>query len=178
MTAHTRFSRSQAKRSSWCQGEQLNDETDTGGVSITNAVSINGQDAIERADGKSWTSDGFAVGQSIVVTGSVNNDGTYQIAGINGNTLILAPGNVVFDETDPAGQVSVDGPSTISRNDGGSFVTDGLTPGQIISLSGSANNDRNLHDRSSLAWIDHDPAHDGQSYGQPLTDVRSSDGRR
>ena len=113
----------------------------TGGVSITSAVSINGQDTIERADGRSWTGDGFAVGQSIVVTGSANNDGTYQIAGINGNTLVLAPGNVVFDETDPAGLVSVDGPSTISRSDGGSFVADGLTPGQIISVSGTASND-------------------------------------
>ncbi len=48
-----------------------------------------------------WISDGFAVGQEIQAVGSQSNDGeVYTIAGISPQTLDLAPGEYLTDETD------------------------------------------------------------------------------
>src|SRR5690606_30298636 len=48
--------------------------------------------SIRRLDGRSWAADGFAAGQTIVVVGTLSNDGIYRIGSISpdGGTLRLA----------------------------------------------------------------------------------------
>ena len=65
----------------------------TGGVTLTftdNAAAADPRDTISRSIG-SWSTDGFAVGDTIVVSGSGSYDGTYSIAEISadGTTLYL-----------------------------------------------------------------------------------------
>jgi hypothetical protein len=128
------------------QGEVVNAETDAGGVQVvTGPVDVTAQDTIRRTDGGNFSTDGFRVGQPVTVTGSSNNNGTYQIAAISadGSTLTLSQGDELTSETDAAGVVTLTGPDTLSRNDtanGGSWVQDGFQPGQVIAVSGTASN--------------------------------------
>ena len=98
--------------------------------------------------GGSWTAKGFAVGNAITVTGSGLNSTqpgqTWTITGINGGVAALSPTNPIKTEGSAASPESViitnNQSGTITRTDGGSFITDGFAVGQSITLSGSAGN--------------------------------------
>ncbi|MBD2516808.1 DUF4347 domain-containing protein [Nostoc sp. FACHB-973] len=62
-------------------------------------------DTISRSDGKQWSTDGFRVGQRIVISGLTKNEGTYTIAAINGTTLTLSSGDQL--ETETASNIAV-----------------------------------------------------------------------
>ena len=69
-------------------------------------------DTITRTKG-SWKDDGFGIGMTIIVSGSINNDGTYTITDISDDTLTLSSGDVLVNEANVSG-VSIVGniPST------------------------------------------------------------------
>ncbi|MBD2412394.1 hypothetical protein FACHB389_10860 [Nostoc calcicola FACHB-389] len=69
---------------------------------FTNAGSA---DTITRSDGKQWSADGFRVGQRIVISGLMKNEGTYTIAAISGSTLTLSGDDQL--ETETASNISV-----------------------------------------------------------------------
>ena len=81
------------------------------------------------------------MGQTINVAGSANNDGTYTIAAISsdGLTLTLSQGETLTNGTDLAGVASVTGPDTLTRSSG-SFINDGFTPGQVITVTNTSHN--------------------------------------
>ena len=104
-----------------------------------------GSNTLDR-DGGSWISDGFAVGQAIVVSNTTGNDGMYRISAITatrltittvgGTPATLVPGNTSGSTVDV--QVSTNASllhpnltffgSTLSR-DRGSWTTDGFKVG-------------------------------------------------
>ncbi|WP_456654689.1 hypothetical protein [Bradyrhizobium sp. JR3.5] len=105
---------------------------------------------ITRTDGSSWLDAGFAAGQQIHISGAGSNDNTYTIAdhGVTASTIVL---------TASAGSVTAEGPEaktinivkdskgnpvpdTITRTDGGSWLSAGYKPGQQITVSGLGNN--------------------------------------
>ncbi|MDX9752662.1 MAG: LEPR-XLL domain-containing protein, partial [bacterium] len=124
--------------------------------SLTFAPNASGNGTLTRSEG-SWIDDGFEVGQRFVVAGTAHNDNTvgvpyYTIGAISsdGKTITLeeenngAVGDFFSGETTTAGDynVTVTGISqdTITRSEG-SWVMDGFTAGQLISVSGTDGND-------------------------------------
>ena len=94
-------------------------------------------------DGGSWLADGFAIGQSIDVTDTDFNNGMFTIASLDATTITLASGDALIDETDASLTIrTTQGPITIER-DGGSFVQDGFTPGQNITVLGTTGSNDN-----------------------------------
>ena len=96
---------------------------------------------IDRSTG-SWLSDGFAPGDIITVSGTLENNGNYTIGSIStdGAALALVPGptNVnLVDEISSA--ATVDGLGTLMRSSG-SWITDGFAPGQTIQIAGTGKN--------------------------------------
>src|SRR5262249_17260450 len=55
-----------------------------------------GTDTITRSAG-SWVTEGYQAGQSITVTGTAGNNGTYEIIGVTATTLTLFEKNSVTD---------------------------------------------------------------------------------
>ena len=47
-------------------------------------------DTVQRADGVSWSTEGFAVGQILVVKGTKTSNGSYRISALTGSTMTLA----------------------------------------------------------------------------------------
>jgi hypothetical protein len=94
-------------------------------------------DIIVRAHG-SWVADGFRVGQTITIagstlTGTMNNDGTYTIADINRNPLVvgpdtLAPGTVIT-------LIAADSIDTEIAQPGVVRITGTFAPGTVITLA-------------------------------------------
>jgi hypothetical protein len=98
-----------------------------------------GGDDIERLDPGSWLTDGYKVGDTITVNGTVHNNGTYTIAGVTATTLTLTVSQTVTAELSTA--IVVDQRGTLARSDaGGSWLTDGFKVGDTIAVSGTANN--------------------------------------
>jgi hypothetical protein len=97
-------------------------------LSVTFARSPLG-DTISRNDGGNWSTDGFTTGQTIVVSGTANNDRTYTIAGVslNGSTLTLTVANTVTAE----------GPETASISGDVGVVTNGGAVGVVSNISPS-----------------------------------------
>jgi hypothetical protein len=120
---------------------------------------------ITRTDGISWINQGFAIGQAITVTGSTVNatasGQNYMITGITASTITLAtqdqivadgtlsaPKTVTLQHNTTDSQDQVKGYFTastattagsITRTDGGNWLTDGFAVGQTILVTGSAN---------------------------------------
>ncbi|NCC75650.1 MAG: calcium-binding protein, partial [Clostridia bacterium] len=100
--------------------------------------------SITRSSG-SWTTDGFAGGQIIEVTGSTANDGYFLVWGIDPNDakiLYLLAGSEISDEITAAGQVMItaDTPDRIYRNSG-NWADDGFASGQAIQVANTGLND-------------------------------------
>jgi hypothetical protein len=117
------------------------------GSSVIDATAVNGstitadrsQHTITRAAG-SWFDDGFAFGQTIIISGTTANNGTFTIASLSADTITLASGESVVDEiTDGVTLISAQD-MTIGRDDG-SWITDGFAVGQTITISGTGVND-------------------------------------
>ena len=139
------------------------------GPLFTGAVTINsGASTITRSGGGSFITDGFAVGQTLVVKGAgSSNDNTattaYVISAVTASTIILARTLTTVPPLRTSGtftSVSLSsgplarsgitvaagptaGTSTITRS-GGSFVTDGFIVGQTVALAGTGTSNDNL----------------------------------
>ena len=129
----------------------------TGSVTINSATST-----ITRSTG-SFIADGFAVGQTLVVkgAGATNDNRTttaYVISAVTATTITLARTLTTLPPLGQSGAFTVSlssGPlarsgltisaagssSTITRTDGGSFLTDGFLVGQTVALAGAGSND-------------------------------------
>ena len=125
----------------------LSTENGAGGVSVTGydrVLSVkdkdleldfvhdpNGVDSIVRNDGGDWEYDGFMVGQKITVTGSLENNDTFEIKSIKGDTIYLA------DNVELSNEFSVTGVSI--ESDAGKINIDSKNSSVIVttSLSGS-----------------------------------------
>ncbi len=118
------------------------------------------RDSITLSSG-SWTTRGFSVGDTIGVTGTSSNDGTYKIAGFttDGGTVFLTAAATLSDQTIGDGaKVETHVPGrlngsptltfadngvrgdTITRS-AGSWVNDGFAIGDVITVSGTGSND-------------------------------------
>ena len=116
------------------------DATLSGNPTLTFTDNGSDGDTITRASG-SWIADGFDLDQSIQVSGSAGNDGTYQIGSIStdGATLTLDFQDTLSDEPNAAG-IAVTGQDTLTRNDTGSWIDDGFLAGDAITVTGSGTN--------------------------------------
>ena len=133
--------------------------TGTPGPTLSFKDNVGAPDTITLSSG-SWATSGFVVGDTITVAGTASNDGDYKIGAIaaDGLVLTLEAGNALSNETAAEGsQVaksalgSLNGNPTLTFadngvNDGtitrsaGSWVDDGFTVGDAISVSGTAKN--------------------------------------
>ena len=128
-------------------------------------VTITAADKTMRRDVGTWQDDGFAVGMSILVGGSANdNDGKYHIDSITGGGTVLhlsegpatvtdeASYEITVREDDQDGQAvlksstprltfSDNGTADTIQREAGSWLEDGFSAGQDIEVSGSENND-------------------------------------
>ncbi len=102
-------------------------------------ISLTAPDTITRDSG-SWIDDGFLVGQTITVSGTTANNGTYTINSVTDTCITLNPNERLSDETvASASDDTVSAPDTIIR-DSGSWLADGFQPGQTITVSGAGAN--------------------------------------
>lgn len=117
------------------------------GTSLTFAEVGGTGDTITRATG-SWLADGFAVGDTIVVTGSVSNNVTAVIASLSATVITLGAEDLAAEVTTNATVVGyptltfaeVGGTGdTITRNRG-DWRADGFRVGDKITVSGTASN--------------------------------------
>ena len=105
---------------------------------------------ITRTDGN-WSTDGFVAGQTLVVTGTTNNNGSYTIASVTPTKLNLV--ETLYDESNVdhssviGNSVVRQGTHTMTFDAAGRTITrdDGLNwtdfaAGQILSVTGSASN--------------------------------------
>lgn len=120
----------------------------TGSPTLTFADAGGTGDTITRSAG-SFISDGFAVGDTITVAGSVSNNVTGVVAGVSalvltmGTTALSAEGpvagcSVVATPTLTFAEVGGTG-DTIVRNRG-SWIDDGISSGDTITITGTASN--------------------------------------
>ena len=118
-------------------GSNVTDATDVSGSTITADRDLH---TITRAAG-SWFDDGFGFGQTIIISGTSTNNGTFTIASLTSDTITLADGESVADEiTAGVILVSPQDDMTIGRDDG-SWITDGFAVGQTVTISGTGAND-------------------------------------
>lgn len=124
----------------------------TGSPALTFAEVGGTGDTITRASG-SWLADGFAVGDTITITGCTASAGanniTAAIASLDAATITLGSEDLVDEVTSAAtvvgsptltfAEVGASG-DTITRSRG-SWLTDGFRVGDLISVDGSASND-------------------------------------
>ena len=105
-------------------------------------------DTITRTAG-SWITDGFAVGQRILVSGSALNDGAYTIAARTATVLTLEATDELEAETSAGVNVRSgttltfadrNGSDTITRSTG-DWASEGFAVGQEIIVSGTSEND-------------------------------------
>lgn len=118
------------------------------GTSLTFAEVGATGDTITRATG-SWLADGFAAGDTIVVTGTAGNNVTGVIASLTATVITLGTEDLAAETTALAtvvgyptltfAEVGATG-DTITRNRG-SWLADGFRVGDIVTIDGSASND-------------------------------------
>jgi len=87
---------------------------------------------------------GFTAGDTIVVTGSVSNDGTYTIAagGVAAGVLTLEATDELTDEAVAvAATIYTNTPQDTITDAANQFVVEGFQDGMTISISGTASND-------------------------------------
>jgi hypothetical protein len=116
-------------------------------------------DTITRMDGGSWLTDGFTAGQTIAVSGTTYNNVNFTLVSVTASTLRVSVSNSVIPTptgTTESARVTADigtvaeigtqynitfsspgGISTITRNGGGSWLTDGFAAGQNIAIYGT-----------------------------------------
>ena len=103
-------------------------------------VVVTGSDTITRNSGD-WEADGFAIGQSINIEGSADNDGVYEIENISadGKVLTLVEGGRLVSDSESG--ITITSSDTITRSDsGGSWITNGFLPGQSIEVTSAGTN--------------------------------------
>ena len=137
----------------------------TGGQTISFADNATGggdtRDTITRSTG-SWLADRYKAGDTVNVSGTTSNNGRYRIAEItqDGRVLILAVADTLTGEEHASGAVKVElvpfgvmsgapslnffaapgaNPHTIQRS-AGSWIEDGFTGGDVITVGGAAAN--------------------------------------
>lgn len=118
-----------------------------GAPSLTFAEVGASGDTITRATG-SWITDGFAVGDTIIVTGSALNNITAVIASLSATVITLGTEDLVAEVTAVASivastsitfaEVGASG-DTITRSSG-SWITEGFAVGDAITITGTASN--------------------------------------
>jgi hypothetical protein len=119
----------------------------TGNPNVTFAEVSTTGDTITRAAG-SWFDDGFAVGMTFAVTGSVSNNVTGVIANLSATVMTLGSTDLVNEG--PVGNIMIIGHTTItfaevsttgdtvSRSDG-SWLADGFRKGDTVTFGATSN---------------------------------------
>jgi hypothetical protein len=124
----------------------------TGNPAVTFAEVGGTGDTITRASG-SWIADGFAVGMSFEIAGSVSNDlvSAATIVGVTATVLTLDTDDLAAEG--PVSNVEITGtPSltfaevggtgdTITRAGGGSWIDDGFRVGDLVTIADTVSND-------------------------------------
>ncbi len=132
----------------------------------TIVITNNQSGSLTRTDGGSFIADGFAVGQSITLSGSVGNSTaagqTFTIAAVTDSKVTLSPHDLIVREGTATTSITVklqhttsdtpdavtayftasagSTPGTIVRTDGGNWLTDGFAVGQTVLVGGSTAN--------------------------------------
>ena len=127
-------------------------ESDSRIVFATNGSAA---DSIRRSSG-SWLTEGFRPGQSITVSGSTNNNGTYLIGSVTDLAITLTTGSFLTTETSDGAKLTgsaahSSGPELTFQNGGtkvdtiersfGSWIAEGFREGQEIIIAGTGSND-------------------------------------
>ncbi len=117
------------------------------GAALTFAEVGGTADTITRAGG-SWITDGFAVGDTIVVSGSASNNVTAVVVTVSATVLTLGADDLAPEVTSAAtvkaySTLTFDEAGTITRSSG-SFVADGFKVGTTATIEGSTSNDGEL----------------------------------
>lgn len=148
-TANQRYSAIRASVKDWLPGDAMSrvQARMTGSPSVTYAEVGATGDTITRAAG-SWITDGFAVGDTIVITGSASNNITAVIASLSATVITLGTEDLTPETTTAStivayptltfAEVGASG-DTITRNRG-SWLDDGFRAGDTIAISGTASN--------------------------------------
>jgi Ca2+-binding RTX toxin-like protein len=133
-------------------------------ISMTGAPTLTfSTNQVTRSSG-TWQDDGFAAAEFITIAGSTSNDGTYRVASISGNVLVLESGNnftpgsdntagmqvLVNNKGTAFAPISVSNAPSLNFTQGangeitrlsGSWLDDGFLADQFITVIGSASND-------------------------------------
>ena len=145
-------------------------ETDIRGVDVVAAAVFGSQSLIEnqtgltfdgttvvRADGMSWSTEGFAVGQILVVKNTKTSDGSYRISALSGTTMTLASLTTtalsLAQENTANATTAISVSAVVSMRNAtivfadhgitrsrGSWTTDGFAAGDRISVRGGSAN--------------------------------------
>ena len=145
-------------------------ETDVRGVDVVAAAVFGSQSLIEnqtgltfdgttvvRADGMSWSTEGFAVGQILVVKNTKTSDGSYRISALSGTTMTLASLTTtalsLAQENTANATTAISVSAVVSMRNAtivfadhgitrsrGSWTTDGFAAGDRISVRGGSAN--------------------------------------
>ncbi len=115
-----------------------------GSASAAETISIQRNATITVPGAGNWVASGFAVGQTITVSGSASNNKTFTITGLSAKVIALSPADVVVTEATAllprTVTVTNNKAATITRTDGGSWIASGFAVGQSISVGGSPHN--------------------------------------
>lgn len=119
----------------------------SGAPTLTFAEVGESGDTITRSAG-SWISDGFVVGDTVVITGTASNNGSFVIASLSATVITLGSAGDLVDEG-PVSGCTVRGYPTLTFSDSadtivrsrGSWLMDGFRIGSLVSITGTASND-------------------------------------
>ncbi|MBI3917574.1 MAG: hypothetical protein HY322_11275 [Betaproteobacteria bacterium] len=103
-----------------------------------------GTQRIVRTDGESWTANGFGVGDSLIVTGVGDNNGTYTITAASGATLTLSAApdfkaTRVNDDMDFIRGAAAGDKDQIKWDDG-NWTSEGFVAGMVITVTNAGAN--------------------------------------
>src|SRR5262249_38997024 len=99
-------------------------------------ISSGSGDRLFRANGD-WTADGFAVGDTITLSGTASHNGSFTVSGVSASTLTLSTGTTGTDDG-PKTVTVIDGGDTITRQSG-NWINDGFAVGQKITVGAFPN---------------------------------------
>ncbi len=113
-----------------------------------------GTSTLTRHDGGSWLQDGFQAGMKIQIAGSAHNDSTGNTISSVTDTVITLTSATLTPSTLPQQTLAITfGTNSLTRTDGGSWLSAGFHAGMQIQLSGSAHNDTTAGQSYTVASV-------------------------
>jgi hypothetical protein len=83
---------------------ELTNDVDAAGITIVGSPGLTfvdgggSDDALVKSSGTSWLDDGFKAGDTMTISGTVSNDGDYEILNVTADTITVATGSFTAEE--------------------------------------------------------------------------------